>query len=59
MVLCLPSLFPGAVDNLNQEGGETHIAGPVYTWDPLFSESDAVLKAVREGNRILKRHWER
>ena len=30
--------------------------GPVYRWDPLFSGSDAVLKAVRAGTRQLQRY---
>jgi hypothetical protein len=30
------------------------LLGPVYRWDPFFSRSDAVLRAVRAGNRQMQ-----
>ena len=39
--------------------GSEGLVGPVYRWDPFFSRSDAVLRAVRAGNRQLQGHCDR
>jgi len=46
-------------DSARDASGAATERGPTYAWDPIFSESDALLRQVRAGNRLLQSKHER